>query len=161
MFMFCTNNVWRPHLKSFLETWVPSRRRPRKYWSRYGAGRRSVYYRFGGKVLALPEHGTTPWGDKCNYLGTHDYFDPGNWHYTISMVLLFGDLSRGNGSVGGNVEIALGLRCVIQEGNASCGNFTFASTTVSELWCATAHRWFVCTSWRATGIDAVRAELCM
>ena len=43
-----------------------------KYWSHYGAILRSMYYRYGGQVLALPEHGTNPWGDKCKCLDPNE-----------------------------------------------------------------------------------------
>lgn len=158
-FMFCTTNGWRPHLKLFLEYWVASSHRLRKYLSYYGAIKRSIYSRHGGQVLTLPDHGANPWGDKCKFIDPNDYFDPGNWHYNICIVLLFGDVPWNAETVGDIVESILGLRYLIEEESMICDNFPFAFANFLELWCVAVYRWFECTAWRDTGVDAVRAAL--
>ena len=137
------------------EEWVASERSRRKWLSYHGALRRSLYLRHGGQQLALTHH----WGDKIKFLDIGTYFDPGNWHYLMCFVLLFGDVPWNKETVGDMFESILGMRYLIEEEGMPYKHFPFGFANFLEHWCVAVYRWFECTAWRHTAIGAIRTAL--
>ena len=155
----CTANGWRDHIRLFVEAWVSSEYYPRKRLSHYGAIRRSILTQHGCKISSSTELGRTPWGQKCKYIDPDHYFDPGNWHYKMCFVLLFGDVPWNENTVGDILESILGTRYLIENEGLACTHFPFAFATFLEKWCVALYRWFECTAWCNKSIAKVREAL--
>ena len=158
-FLLCTANGWRDHIRLFVEAWVSSEYCPRQRLSHYGAIRRSILTHHGCKIPSSTELGRTPWGQKCKYIDPDHYFDPGNWHYKICFVLLFGDVPWNENTVGDILESILGTRYLIENEGLACTHFPFAFATFLEMWCVALYRWFECTAWCNKSIAKVREAL--
>ena len=77
-----------------------------------------------------------------------DYFDPGNSHYKLSFVLLFGDFGWNAESVGDIFESILGLQYLLRNYNVpDVPGFPHSFARFLHDWCLALYRWRAATGW--------------
>jgi hypothetical protein len=87
-------------------------------------------------------------GDERNLLKGDDYFDPGNKHYKLSFVLLFGDLGWNAETVGDIIESILGMQYLLRHYNVpEVPDFPHGFARFLHDWCLALYRWRAATGW--------------
>ena len=76
------------------------------------------------------------------YLRQEDYFDPGNAHYKLCFVLLFGDMSWNAETVGDIIESILGMQYLLKHSAVpDVPNFPHSFANFLHDWCLALYRW--------------------
>ena len=153
--------------RQFIDTWVTTLEySTRKHWSHSGALRMPNFSR--EEEAGLPK----PWS-KDQRLQTDRYFDPGSWHYKVSMGVVLGEMPYNEETVGDIVESLLGLQYIIKFGEETTDDtasktaprqrtsrfFPHGFVNFLHDWCLALYLYFRASNWRITTIDGIRAAL--
>ena len=130
---------WLPQLRDFFHDWIASQKRSRKYISYFGALHRSH---------PSDPRGVCVKGDEPNLLKEDDYFDPGNKHYKLSFVVLFGDFGWNAETVGDIIESILGMQYLLRHYNVpEVPHFPHRFARFLHDGCLALYRWRAATGW--------------
>ena len=89
--------------------------------------------------------GCTPW---TFLLLEHDYFDPGNDHYNLCFVLLFGNVPWSAAAVGDIIESILGMQILLNHYDVpAMFYFPHGFATFLHEWCLTIYRLRAARGW--------------
>ena len=157
----CAQQGWSDQLEKFFEEWVSKvPKYNRKYWSYFGAlSRLDTDDPRGSTAVAIAR-----WADtNRKWLSCETYFDPGNWHYSICMRLLWPRLgSQGNWNdetIGDIVESLLGMQYLIAHRPNELKVRHFPDYLVKFLhdWCYVVYSYFKSTTWAITDTETLRS----
>ena len=117
----------------------------RKYWSYFGALKR-------GEAEAPRAEEIVQWSPaNPKHLDIKDYFDPGNWLYTVAMKVLFRQVLVENGwneeTVGDIVESLLGIQFLKRNYDVPQINIPDQFIDFLHLWCLSIYRLMMATAW--------------
>ena len=159
-FQRSTANGWYAHLQNFLVCWVASPHGLRKYFSYFGALRRSSDHDprgFSAGQLSSSSKYQTWSTQKPKYLKTDDYFDPGNWHYKTCLALLWPYANTWNQETCGDIiEALLGLEYLQREYRVEVHSLPLGFIEFLHEWCYSIHSYFTKTAWAEQDIKNLR-----